>query len=121
MIKKLSRNAFRKKRKIRLKYKIRGITEKPRLCVFKSLNHIYAQLIDDLNGNTLASASSLDKQLRENTNGCNVETAKKVGILIAQHAKEKGIKNVVFDRNGYIYHGKIKALAEAARESGLNF
>lgn len=121
MLKKQSRNKLRQKRKIRLKYKIRGTTQKPRLCVFKSLNHIYAQLIDDLNGNTIVSASSLDSAIKEKVKGCNIQTAKVVGLLLAQKAVEKGISNVVFDRNGYIYHGKIKALAEAAREGGLIF
>ncbi|WP_291490429.1 50S ribosomal protein L18 [Desulfurella sp.] len=121
MLKKHSRNKLRLKRKTRIKYKIRGTQQKPRLCVFKSLNHIYAQLIDDANGNTIISASSLDNQLKGKVKGCNIETAKQVGILIAKKALEKGISNVVFDRNGYLYHGKVKALADAAREGGLIF
>jgi len=121
MLKKQSRNELRKKRKIKLKYKIRGNTQKPRLCVYKSLNHIYAQLINDENGNTIVSASSLDPVLREKVKGCNIQTAKEVGLLIAKRALEKGITTVVFDRNGYIYHGKVKALADAAREGGLIF
>ena len=90
--------------------------------VFRSGKHIYAQLIDDAKGNTLAAASSLEKTLRENAKtGANIDAAKAVGKLIAERAKEKGIKDVVFDRGGYLYHGRIKALADAAREGGLNF
>lgn len=121
MLKRQGRNELRQKRKIRLKYKIRGTTQKPRLCVFKSLNHIYVQLIDDLSGITIVSASSLDNEIKDKVKGCNVQTAKIVGSLLAQKAVGKGISNVIFDRNGYIYHGKIKALADAAREGGLIF
>ncbi len=121
MLKKQSRNELRQKRKISLKYKIRGTLQKPRLCVFKSLNHVYAQLIDDISGNTVVSASSLDSKLKDKVKGCNIESARQVGLLLAQKALEKGISNVVFDRNGYLYHGKVKALADAAREGGLIF
>jgi large subunit ribosomal protein L18 len=94
----------------------------PRLNVYKSLNNIYAQVIDDTKGNTLVSASTLDPSLKETLkNGGNLDAAKQVGTLVAKKALEKGIKNVVFDRGGYVYHGKIKALADAARAAGLEF
>jgi len=109
------RKSDRLKRKLRIKYKIRGTQERPRLCVYKSLKHIYAQLIDDETGKTLVSASTLDLDLREQVKGSNVSSAKVVGQAIAKKALEKGIKTVVFDRNGYIYHGKVKALADSAR------
>jgi large subunit ribosomal protein L18 len=93
-----------------------------RLSVFRSSKHIYAQVIDDVKGATLAAASSLEKTMREGAkNGANIAAAKAVGKLIAERAKEKGIKDVVFDRGGYLYHGRVKALADAAREGGLNF
>ena len=95
--------------------------ERPRLNVYRSLNHIYTQLIDDLNGVTLVSASSFGKKTEDKHYGGNVAAAKAVGKLIAERAKEKGIKKVVFDRGGYLYHGRVKALAEAAREAGLEF
>ncbi len=99
-----------------------GTSGRTRLTVFRSSKHIYAQLIDDAKGQTLAAASSLEKPLRENAKtGANIDAAKAVGKLIAERAKEKGIKDVVFDRGGYLYHGRIKALADAAREGGLNF
>jgi large subunit ribosomal protein L18 len=99
-----------------------GTSGRTRLTVFRSGKHIYAQLIDDAKGNTLAAASSLEKTLRESAKtGANIDAAKAVGKLIAERAKEKGIKDVVFDRGGYLYHGRIKALADAAREGGLNF
>jgi large subunit ribosomal protein L18 len=99
-----------------------GLGGRARLSVFRSSKHIYAQLIDDAKGQTLAAASSLEKTLRENAKtGANIDAAKAVGKLIAERAKEKGIKDVVFDRGGYLYHGRIKALADAAREGGLNF
>ena len=95
---------------------------RPRLSVFRSSKHIYAQLIDDVKGTTVAAASSLEKTTREGAKtGANIEAAKAVGKLIAERAKEKGIKDVVFDRGGYLYHGRVKALADAARESGLQF
>ena len=99
-----------------------GTSGRARLTVFRSSKHIYAQLIDDAKGNTLAAASSIEKTLREGAKtGANIDAAKAVGKLIAERAKEKGIKDVVFDRGGYLYHGRIKALADAAREGGLNF
>ena len=99
-----------------------GTSGRARLSVFRSSKHIYAQLIDDVKGTTVAAASSLEKTMREGAKtGANIEAAKAVGKLIAERAKEKGIKDVVFDRGGYLYHGRIKALADAAREGGLNF
>ena len=99
-----------------------GTSGRARLSVFRSSKHIYAQLIDDVKGNTLVAASSLEKTMREAAKtGANIAAAKAVGKLIAERAKEKGIKDVVFDRGGYLYHGRIKALADAAREGGLNF
>ncbi|WP_035589647.1 50S ribosomal protein L18 [Hippea jasoniae] len=118
---KIDRKAERKRRKLRIKYKIRGTKERPRLCVYKSLNHIYAQIIDDEAQQTIVSASTLDIDLRDKVKGCNISSAKVVGEAIAKKALEKGIDKVVFDRNGYIYHGKVKALAESAREAGLKF
>ena len=112
----------RLKRKIRVRKKIKGAADRPRLNVFKSARHIYAQLIDDTNGNTLATASTLDEAVKDDLNYTgNVEAAKKVGASIAKVALEKGIVRVVFDRNGFLYHGRIKALADAARENGLSF
>ncbi len=107
----------------RIRKRVAGTPERPRLAVFRSQSHIYAQLIDDDAGRTLCSASSLDKELKGDgaKRGANVDSAKKVGQLIASRAKEKGIEAVVFDRGGFQYHGRIKALADAARESGLKF
>lgn len=119
MIKKADSNKARLKRHARVRNKISGTPEVPRLCVFRSAKHIYAQIIDDVNGVTLASASSLTKDF--GGNGGNIEGAKKVGELVAKAAADKGIKDVVFDRGGYLYHGRVQALAEAARENGLNF
>ncbi len=122
MITKVARNKARKKRHLRVRNKIQGTASRPRLNVFRSDKHIYCQLIDDTKGVTLASASTLDKELRDQiTNGGNVESAKLVGELIAKRAKEKGITKVVFDRGGYIFHGRVKALADASREAGLEF
>ena len=104
----------------RIRKKIAGTTERPRLAIFRSENHIYAQVIDDANGVTLVSASTTETDLRSRS-GKNISAAKEVGKLIAERAKEKGIKSVVFDRGGYIYHGRVKNLAEAAREAGLEF
>jgi large subunit ribosomal protein L18 len=103
----------------RIRRKVTGTAERPRLAVFKSLKHIYAQVIDDASGKTLVSASSRDKD--SSTKGANAAAAKAVGVLIAKKAKDKGITQVVFDRGGYLYHGNIKALADAARENGLKF
>jgi large subunit ribosomal protein L18 len=121
MISKGDKNNTRKIRHFRVRKKITGTTERPRLNVFRSSKHIYAQIIDDVNGVTLVAASTLDKDLEGIGNGGNVESAKKVGELIAKRAQEKGLSNVVFDRGGYLYHGRIQALADAAREAGLNF
>jgi large subunit ribosomal protein L18 len=113
---------LRKKRHRRLRFKVIGTLERPRLNVSRSLQHIYAQLIDDSTGNTLATASTVDKTLREELKtGGNVEAAVAVGKLIAERAQEKGITAVVFDRGGYKYHGRIQALANSARENGLKF
>jgi large subunit ribosomal protein L18 len=104
----------------RIRAKIRGTAERPRLAVFRSLNHMYAQVIDDSSGATIASAATTESALRARYGG-NIAAAKEIGKLIAERAKEKGISKVVFDRGGYIYHGRIKGLAEAAREAGLDF
>lgn len=120
MITKQDRNKARKKRHLRVRRHIHGTAERPRLNVFRSSKHIYAQLIDDEKGVTLVSASTLDKEFAGESGG-NIEAATKVGELIAKRAIEKGYKEVVFDRGGYIYHGRVKALAEAAREAGLQF
>ena len=119
MIKKKSSNAQRIKRHQRVRKNISGTAERPRLSVYRSLNHIYAQIIDDTKGTTLVSASSLDKDFEGY--GGNIDGAKAVGNLVAKKALEKGIKAVVFDRGGYIYHGRVAALAEGAREGGLEF
>ena len=119
MVKKIDKNAQRMKRHIRVRGKISGTPERPRLSVFRSNANIYAQVIDDINGVTLASASTLDKEFDGATG--NVEAAKKVGKAVAERAKAKGIDTVVFDRSGYIYHGRVAALAEGAREGGLEF
>ncbi|MDL1971782.1 MAG: 50S ribosomal protein L18 [Deltaproteobacteria bacterium] len=112
----------RLRRKRRIRKKIFGTEERPRLCVFKSNRHIYAQMINDVEGITLAAACSLEPEVRKNTVGQRrMEISKIVGRLIAKRALEKGIKKVVFDRNGFLYHGCIKALADAAREEGLQF
>jgi large subunit ribosomal protein L18 len=103
----------------RIRSKITGTSQRPRLAVFKSLKHIYAQVIDDASGKTIVSASSRDKD--SSTKGANTAAAKAVGALIAKKAKDKGITRVVFDRGGYLYHGNVKALADAARENGLEF
>ncbi|THF79161.1 50S ribosomal protein L18 [Cohnella fermenti] len=122
MITKGDKNKARLKRHLRVRKKITGTNERPRLSVFRSSKHIYAQLIDDVKGVTLAAASTVDKELAASIgNGGNVEAAGKVGELIAKRAKEKGYENVVFDRGGYLYHGRIQALADAAREAGLQF
>jgi large subunit ribosomal protein L18 len=109
----------RTRRRLRLRKKVEGTADKPRLSVFRSLNHIYVQAIDDKNGKTLLSAST--KEVKESKGTGNRDAAKKVGELIAEKCKQKGIDAVVFDRSGYLYHGRIKALAEAARAAGLKF
>lgn len=122
MIKKEDKNLSRIKRHLRIRKKIKGTPERPRLAVFKSEKHIYAQIIDDTKGHTLVAASTLDKELRGKlVKTYNVEAAREVGKLIAQRALGLGIKKVVFDRGGFKYHGRIKALADAAREAGLEF
>lgn len=103
----------------RIRKKVRGTAERPRLAVFRSVNHIYAQLIDDDAGRTLAAAATTEKDLRGNTGG-NIEAARRVGRAVAERALAAGFENVVFDRGGYVYHGRVKALTEAAREAGLN-
>jgi large subunit ribosomal protein L18 len=115
------RNAIRQRVHKRIRTKMTGTAERPRLNVYRSLNHIYTQVIDDTNGVTIASASTVAKKGAEAKAGGNVEAAKAVGKLIAERAKEKGVTKVVFDRGGYLYHGRIKALADAAREAGLEF
>ena len=119
MIKKTDRKFERTRRHIRVRTKISGTAERPRLCVYRSNTNIYAQIIDDVAGTTLVSASTLDKEIK--TKYANKEAAKEVGALIAKRCKDKKIEEVVFDRGGYIYHGVVKELAEAARESGLIF
>ncbi len=118
MFKPVNKNAQRMKRHKRIRATIKGTPERPRLNVFRSNKGIYAQVIDDVNGVTLVQASSLEFK---DVNGSNVEGAKVVGAAVAKKAIDKGIKNVIFDRGGYLYHGRVKALAEAAREAGLEF
>jgi large subunit ribosomal protein L18 len=120
MITKADKNATRKKRHARVRSKLSGTASRPRLNVFRSNKHIYAQLIDDVNGVTLVSASTLDKDVSVES-ASNTEAAVKVGELVAKRAVEKGVNEVVFDRGGYLYHGRVQALADAARENGLQF
>jgi large subunit ribosomal protein L18 len=115
------KNVSRQKRHRRVRKTVFGTPERPRLNVYRSLDHIYAQVIDDAQGHTLASASSLDASLRGDKKGGNIEGAQSVGRLVAERARAAGITKVVFDRGGYLYHGRIKALADAAREGGLEF
>lgn len=119
MLLKADKNKIRQKRHMRVRNRIHGTAERPRLNVFRSLAHIYVQIIDDDKGVTLTAASSMDKGFEGS--GGNIEGAKKVGAAIAKKALDAGITEVVFDRGGYIYHGRVKALAEAAREAGLKF
>lgn len=122
MINKPNSNEARIRKHTRVRKKVTGTTERPRLNVFRSLNHIYAQVIDDTTGTTLVAASTLDEAIKGRIQfGGNKDAAKEVGTLVAQKAAEKGIKQVVFDRGGYIYHGRVKELADAAREAGLEF
>jgi large subunit ribosomal protein L18 len=115
-------NTRREKTKARIRGRVSGTPERPRLTIYKSLKRIYVQAVDDTQGITLAAASSLEKDLRSSLkNGANIEAAKAVGASIAARLKEKGITAVVFDRNGYVYHGRVKALADSAREAGLQF
>ncbi|MFQ6057766.1 MAG: 50S ribosomal protein L18 [Anaerolineae bacterium] len=119
---KTSPRVARHRRHLRVRKRVHGTPQRPRLNVFRSLRHIYAQIIDDTRGHTLVAASTLDPALRGRLNGlAKAERAKLVGELIAQRALERGIKQVVFDKGGYLYHGRVKALAEAAREAGLEF
>src|SRR5690554_5093828 len=119
---KFNRNVARKRRHVRLRKKVTGTSERPRLSVYRSLHHIHAQIIDDIAGNTLVAASTVEPSMKaELSSTGNTEAAKKVGLLVAERAKEKGITKVVYDRGGYIYHGRIAALAEGAREGGLEF
>lgn len=118
----IAKKVGKQRRHTRIRKQVAGTPERPRLCVYRSLNNVYAQIIDDTKGVTLVAASTLDKEIKgtEGHKG-NVEAAKKVGQLIAQKASATGVKKVVFDRNGYRYHGSIKALAEGSREGGLEF
>ena len=119
MIRKIEKKEIRSRIHKRIRRKLAGTSERPRLAIFRSVAHIYAQVIDDAAGKTLVSASSVDKEGK--TKGGNIAAAKAIGKLVAQRAKDKGIKAVVFDRGGYQYHGRVKALADAAREAGLEF
>ena len=122
MLTKISKNKKRGFSHDRIRKKMQGTAERPRLNVYRSLNHIYVQVIDDLNGKTLVSASTAEgKKEEDRATGGNVASAKAVGKTIAERAKAKGVTKVVFDRGGYIYHGRVKALADAAREAGLQF
>ena len=121
MFKPLDTRGARHRRHRRIRLKLSGIPDRPRLSVFRSLQHIYAQVIDDTTGTTLASASTNEPDTRASFTGSKTERARGVGQTIAQRAKEKGINSVVFDRGGYMYHGRVKALADAAREAGLEF
>ncbi len=122
MVQTMLRQVNRKKRHRRVRTKVNGTAERPRLNVFRSSKHIYAQVIDDQAGKTMAAASSIDSQIRsEFKHGGNREAARKVGELLAKRAVDKGIKDVVFDRGGYLYHGRVKELADGAREAGLKF
>ncbi len=121
MITATQRNLIRKRVHARVRAKVAGTAERPRLNVFRSLNHIYAQVIDDASATTLASASTITKKGDDKKAGGNITAAAAVGKLIAERAKDKGVTKVVFDRGGYLYHGRIKALADAAREAGLEF
>ena len=122
MIKKISRSEVRRKKHMKIRNRFSGTANRPRLAVFRSNNHMYAQIIDDTAGTTLVSASTLESGIKSELSKTNdVEAAAYIGKVIAEKAKEKGIIDVVFDRGGFIYQGKVKALAEAARESGLNF
>ena len=121
-VRKLSRDLHRRRVHERVRTKVSGTMERPRLCVYRSLGHIYAQVIDDDSGLTVVSASSIEKDQRGSLKtGASVDAAKAIGKLIAERAQQKGIKDVIFDRGSYLYHGRVKALAEAAREGGLNF
>ncbi len=121
MLNRAGKNKTRQRVHDRIRKKLQGTAERPRLNVYRSLNHIYVQVVDDLHGKTLVSASSAEGKKADRRTGGNVAAAKDVGKLIADRAKAKGITQIVFDRGGYIYHGRVKALADAAREGGLQF
>jgi len=121
MLTKVSKNTVRRRVHDRIRKKMIGTSERPRLNIYRSLNHIYAQVIDDLKGETIAAASTAEGKAGERPTGGNVAAAKNIGKTIAERAKQKGVSKVVFDRGGYLYHGRIKALADAAREAGLKF
>ncbi|NLK97791.1 50S ribosomal protein L18 [Defluviitalea saccharophila] len=122
MIRKESRSEVRAKKHLKIRKKIQGTTQRPRLSVFRSDKHIYAQIIDDVKGTTVVAASTLEKDITKQLEKTNtVQAAKVVGEIVARRALDKGVTEVVFDRGGYIYHGKVKALADAAREAGLQF
>lgn len=122
MFKKVNREAIRRRKHLSIRNKISGTAERPRLSVYRSNNNIFAQLVDDVNGVTLVSASTIDKEIKANVkNGGNIESAKIVGKALAERAAAKNIATIVFDRSGYKYTGRIAALADAAREAGLNF
>ena len=122
MVNKESRSEIRVKKHKRMRFSLNGTSERPRLAVFRSNNHMYAQIIDDVAGNTLVSASTLEKEIKSELKKTNdVEAAAYIGTVVAKRALDKGIKEVVFDRGGFIYQGKVQALAEAAREAGLEF
>jgi large subunit ribosomal protein L18 len=121
MLTKIGKNAKRGHVHERIRKKLQGTSERPRLNVYRSLNHIYAQVIDDMAGTTLVAASTAEGKKEDRRTGGNVAAAKAVGKTIAERAKAKGVTKVVFDRGGYIYHGRVKALADAAREAGLQF
>ena len=116
-----SRSVNRKRRQERVRKRVRGTDDRPRLCVFRSARHIYVQVITDDGGKTLVSASTLSEELKSNGKAKKVEVAKKVGELVAKRCLEQSIKEVIFDRNGFLYHGRVKALADAARAAGLHF
>ena len=121
-VRKLSKDGHRRRIHTRVRQTLAGTAERPRLCVYRSLGHIYTQVIDDRTGRTIASASSVDKETKKNLKGGgNIASAKAVGKIIAERAKAAGVGKVVFDRGGYKYHGRVKALADAAREAGLQF
>lgn len=122
MIKRQDRNVLRQRRHRRVRQRVHGTPERPRLSVFRSLAHIYAQVVDDTTGRTLAAASTLDPEIRGEVRGKRKgEASRLVGLLVARRAQAKGIRRVVFDRGGYLYHGRVRALAEGAREGGLEF
>ena len=122
MLKHMDRTEARQRRHLRTRSRVAGTPERPRLCVFRSLAHIHAQLIDDQAGRTLAAASTLDPEIRERAAAVKkAEAGKMVGLLLARRAQERGVRRVVFDRAGYLYHGRVKALADGAREGGLEF